>query len=70
MNLRLSILTVALASTAIAGCATTSSRSGASVQLAPATGQSASGTLALVPRGNGVQITGNVAGDGEQRKFA
>lgn len=62
MNLRLSILTVALASTALAGCATTSSRSSASAQLAPATGQSASGTLTLVPMGNGVQITGNIAG--------
>lgn len=62
MNIRLSILGVAIASATLAACATSSSRSSASVTLAPASGQTTAGTLTLVPMGNGVHITGNIAG--------
>ncbi len=62
MNIRLSILGVAIAAAALSACATTSSRSTATVQLAPASGQSTAGTLTLTPMGTGVQMTGSISG--------
>lgn len=59
---RLSILGVAIACAALSACATTSARNSASVQLAPASGQTAAGTLTLTPMGDGVHLTGSISG--------
>lgn len=62
MNLRLSLALAALGAFALAGCATTSSRGSATVQLMPAAGSSVAGTLTVMPMGSGVHLTGNIAG--------
>lgn len=62
MKFRLPFAIAAAATVVLAGCATTSSRSSATVQLAPAAGASVAGTLTLIPMGGGVHVTGNIAG--------
>lgn len=62
MNLRLSLALAAVGAFALAGCATTSSRTSATVQLSPATGSSVAGTLTVMPMGTGIHLTGNIAG--------
>ncbi len=47
---------------ALAGCATTTPRGNATVQLTPAAGSQVTGTLTAMPMGNGVHLTGNIAG--------
>ena len=80
------VLGLALAAAALAGCASTgspvakpasntssakSTASRATVNLAPASGSLVSGTLTLVPMGDGVHITGEVGGlkPGDVRGF-
>lgn len=81
-----STLTLAIAAAFLAGCASTgtpattsdaaapaakSTASRATVNLAPASGSLVSGTLTLVPMGDGVHITGEVGGlkPGDTRGF-
>ena len=47
---------------ALAGCATTTPRGNATVQLTPAAGSQVTGTLTAMPMGNGAHLTGNIAG--------
>ena len=62
MNLRLPLALAAVGAFALASCATTSSRTSATVQLSPATGSSVAGTLTVMPMGTGIHLTGNIAG--------